>query len=96
MIYLRYELIPKPQSLKTAEHGGAWGSAWIKTTDIDTAKSITEAQFEQSGWDVVTNETIESVDRTDYLDSQSLEYFDQAMLDGEVYVYDTYPPSQDN
>jgi len=55
------------------------------------AELAARAMIEADGWDVLGREESRSVEREEYLRTNSLEYFDQAIADGVVLVIHTWP-----
>lgn len=96
MIFIRYEVRPKPGSELFAEVGGAFASCFVATKSKKRAKELALINFSEEGWDVVAIEDEPSpIERADYLDDPEwLEWIDYALEDGECYVFHKWPPGQ--
>ena len=92
MFYLQYGCIPSQTSDVYGEFGGAYISCWIKAASIATARTLAELAIQENKWIVQELEESYPIKQEDYeKDDVSLEYYQQAETDGEVYVYDTWP-----
>ena len=92
MFYLQYGCIPSQTSDKYGELGGAYISCWIKAVSMKAARKIAELAIQENKWIVQGLEESYPIKQKNYeKDDESLEYFQQAEIDGEVYVYDTWP-----
>jgi hypothetical protein len=92
MFYLQYRCIPSETSDNYRELGGAYISCWIKAVSIKGARTIAEFEIQENEWIVQELEESGPIKREDYeKDDESLEYYHQAEIDGEVYVFDTWP-----
>ena len=92
MFYLQYACIPSPTSDDCDEIGGAYISCWIKALSIEAASTMAEVAIKENDWIVQKLEESYPIKKEDYgIDDASLEYYQQAEIDGEVYVYHTWP-----
>jgi hypothetical protein len=92
MFYLQYRCIPSETSDNYRELGGAYISCWIKAVSIKDARTIAELEIQENQWIVQELEESGPIKREDYeKDDESHEYYQQAEIDGEVYVFDTWP-----
>jgi hypothetical protein len=92
MFYLQYACIPSPTSDNYDEIGGAFISCWIKAVSMEAARKMAEVAINENNWIVQKLEESCPIKKEDYgVDDESLEYYKQAEIDGEVYVYDTWP-----
>ncbi len=92
MFYFQYACIPSPTSDNYDKLGGAFISCWIKAVSIEAARIISEAAIIENNWIVQKLEESNPIKKEDYrIDDKSLEYYLQAEIDGEVYVYDSWP-----
>ncbi len=92
IFYIQYECIPSPESEDYAEYGGAFISCWLKTNSIENAKLLAEKSIKENHWVVKKLEESYPVQSKDYDENEeNLEYYQQAEIDGEVYVYDAWP-----
>ncbi|AQA18791.1 hypothetical protein BST95_11625 [Halioglobus japonicus] len=92
MIYLQFEVEPKYDSDENAQYGGAYVNCWINQAMPKSAEEQARLDIESHGWAIRTLEEKSLVAREDYAESDNLEYYEQALIDGEVYVFHTFPP----
>jgi hypothetical protein len=70
-------------------------SCWVNEPTESLAESAARAEIDAAGWDILECEESSRIDREEYLTSDSLEYFDQALTDGVVLVVHTWPVGGD-
>jgi hypothetical protein len=88
--FLSHELRPiegGPQE----RYGGAFASCWAVATKLAVARSDVTRLLSHSGWTILSTSEERLVARKD-IPADSLEYFDQAQIDGTVISIDTFPP----
>ena len=84
---------PAPGSDLFESCGGATVNVFTTTPDERDAISVACQKITEAGWRVNSIEETHWVTREDYTEDQTgIEYFDQAMIDGSVLVFHTYPP----
>ena len=94
--YFRFEAIPTMNAEDFSEYGGALINCWIKEEDKERASIKALSCIKGNGWQIVHLEESCMADDGVYDGKESLKYIDQAKIDGEVYVYHTWPiESQD-
>jgi hypothetical protein len=92
MLFLAYEAKPRESNEKTSGHGGAFVNCWITGTDKEKADFQARKEIYRAGWIAEGLTEIKIVDETTFDGNEkSLEYYNQAKLDGECYVYHTWP-----
>jgi hypothetical protein len=99
IFYLMFKAWPSEKSDDFDQVGGAYINCWIKELDETSAREKAFRMAENKGWIVDTLEESYVVTRERYRDSpKSLQYFDQAAIDGECYVFHTWPsdPQEDD
>lgn len=90
--FLQYESAPSPTSEDYKDTGGAFINCWIQAKSIEDAKKQAETCIKESEWIILKLEKSHPVNREFYeSDDESLEYFQQAEVDGEVYVFHSWP-----
>ena len=82
-----------------AEHderfGGAHVCCWIKDQSPRNAAHIAKGWIEEAGWIVEEIEEQYPITAADYEDKpESAQYFEQALIDSEVFVYHVFPEGQ--
>ena len=93
IFYFLIEVVPAPNSSNFSEAGGAFVSCWVKSNSEKRAAKKAQAVIRNDGWDIITVDDTFIAERERYLDlPESLELFDQAEIDGEAYLFDTWPP----
>ena len=92
LYFLQYESVPSPSSENYKDTGGAFINCWIKAKSIEDAKKQAEISIKESEWIILKLEESYPVNREFYENGdESLEYFQQAEIDGQVYVYHSWP-----
>lgn len=72
--------------------GGAFINCWVKATSIEAAKTIAESAINENHWKILNLEESYYVDEEHYEENdESLEFYQQAVVDGEVYIYHSWP-----
>lgn len=96
-IYLvTIEALPLPGSDSAALYGGAYINVYTKDLSESAALETASREVTEAGWRSQSVERVEFLTREDFADdSEGLEYFDQAQLDGIVVVVHTYPNEPD-
>lgn len=92
MFYFLFDVRPKPGTKEAVESGGAFVNCWIQRQTENEASERARFMLEGNNW--IINELQESreVDEDYYLDdSEGMEYYKQALTDGEVLVINSYP-----
>lgn len=87
--YVQYRCRPGARSAAFEEHGGAYVNCWIRADTPEEAGRIAAREIESDGWGI---EGVEEPMRIETSPSEeTAEYFDQAVQDGECYVFHTWP-----
>ena len=74
---------------------GAFINCWIDATDIELAETIAKHKIKELGWQIIETEDAYELIEGNFEDSKSLEYYNQALIDKEVYVIHTYASLED-
>ena len=92
MQYLFFAAKPQSDNPEAEEYGGAFVGCWIKDRTEDEARSVAEIMIEDNGW-IPTKIEEQYPVTAEILDegSEGKEYFEQALIDGEVIVFYTFP-----
>jgi hypothetical protein len=93
VFYVQYEASPSPGSENFETAGGAFVNCWVKATSKRKACEEASAAIKESGWTILAvEEQCREVDDGTYAgDAEGLEYYRQAVVDGECYVYHMWP-----
>ena len=86
IFYFQFEARPK----KPAEAGGAFINCWIDRATREEAESHARDAIANQDWSVTRLEEAVLVTR-ETQSAESRQYFDQAEIDGEVFVFHTWP-----
>jgi hypothetical protein len=90
---------PHEESSHFADVGGAYVSCWLDVESEQAAVAQAEAEVLKASWVPDSIETVVVVTREDYAeDDPSLQYFEQALLDKVVLVFQMWPnePQEDD
>ncbi|MBS0422773.1 MAG: hypothetical protein JSR66_34015 [Proteobacteria bacterium] len=93
IFFTSYEAIPLPESGDFDVCGGAYVNCWVKAQSAKEAHQSASAVIHQRGWKVVSiQEECREVTAPSYAeDRESRVYYDQAVVDGECYVFHQWP-----
>jgi hypothetical protein len=87
--YIQYQARPEAHSEAFGETEGAYINCWIRTDSPEDAHRIATSEIVRNGWKI---EGIENPPEVQTEPSASgAEYFEQAELDGECYVFHQWP-----
>jgi len=89
MFYLRFEARPKNTSEHAEKAAGAFVNCWIQRNTPEEAETYARGAIADQDWSITRLEESRSVTRETQL-ADSLQYFEQAELDGEVFVFHTW------
>ncbi len=90
---------PMPGSQSADKFGGAYINVYAKASSESAALEIAGREVAEAGWRSQSIREVALVTRKDFVDdSDGLEYFKQAQVDGIVVVVHTYPiyPDEDD
>ena len=92
MWFFVYEAYPKPSSPEYEQVDGAFVSCWIDERIESIADALARAVIEEQGWDVQERDQSYEVAEGNYEEgSDSIELFRQAVLDGCVMTFHSWP-----
>ena len=92
MHYLQFEATPQPEHPESSELGGAFVNCWVAAPSASEAEALARKNIREQLWTIDLMAECYEDNRALYDDdSDDLQYFEQAMIDGEVYVFHTYP-----
>jgi hypothetical protein len=100
MRYLCFKASPKPRTPEAKKFGGAYVSCWIKRRSRREALAVADKMIRDYGWLPLKIEAHHLVTRDGYkkrrVGVRALKYFDQACLDREVLVFNTWSSRSKN
>ena len=92
MYFLTFHAVPLPQNARSSDLGGAFICCWIDRPTLGEADRVAREWIASEEWQVDNREEAYLIDRSDYGDNNaSLQYYEQALIDREVFVFHTYP-----
>jgi hypothetical protein len=97
MFFFTFLAVPTPDAKEYLDAGGAYVNCWIQSNDRHAAESRARKLIEEYGWSVEALEegaivTGESYDE----DEEDREFFEQALVEREVLVFNTWPPGEED
>lgn len=91
IFFIQYEVVPLEKNSEYETTGGAVVNCWIKASSLNEADKIAAKVIEADHWKIINTESF-SVNESFYEDDEDgAEYYRQAMVDGECYVYYSWP-----
>jgi hypothetical protein len=100
IFYTQYKAVPLPESEEFEVCGGAYINCWLKAQSEQEASNVACALLRDRGWKVVSvEEECRQVTASAYTeDAEGREYYDEAVTDGECYVFHQWPvdPQEDD
>ena|ERR1700685_404791 len=92
MQYLIINAAQDPTFEHKLAHGGAIVGCWIKNQSKKNAYLVANGWIEDHGWVSLSLEDQYPVSEDDYkMKSEGKQYFEQALIDEEVFVFNTFP-----
>jgi hypothetical protein len=93
MYFSRYELRPLLSNENFELVGGAVAGCFLDAGSAEEAQRWAYEHFQETHWEIVSVEVPpQLVERSDYdEDADNLDWFDQAVADGECYVLYQWP-----
>ncbi len=92
MQHLLIDAVQDPTFTHKEECGGAAVACWIKNQTRKNAYLIAKGWIEEHGWVVLSLDEQQPVSEENYRASnKGKQYFEQALIDEEVFVYHTFP-----
>ncbi len=92
MFCLIYHACPTPEHSQCKSIGGAFVSCWIERATIGEADAVARQSIADELWNIDKLEEAYPVDRSNYDEGvDGLEYYEQALIDREVFVFHRYP-----
>jgi hypothetical protein len=92
MQYLIIDAAQDPTYAHEKQYGGATVGCWIKNQTKKNAHLIAKGWIEDHGWVPLSLEDQYPVSEETYRDKpEGRQYFEQALIDDEVFVFFTFP-----
>lgn len=97
MFLLTYLAAPTPDAKEFQDSSGAYVSCWIQSQDRQDAEKRATELIEEYGWSVESLQEGSTVTSADYAgDDEDREFYEQALVEGEVLVFNTWPRGDDD
>ena len=90
MFFFQFEVRPKQTHPKRTEYGGAMVNCWIQRDTQSQAEAVARGWIGGEDWRIVSVEQASLITRETQL-AAGMQYFEQAEIDGEVFVFFTSP-----
>lgn len=92
MYFFTFLAVPTPDAKEFHEAGGAYVNCWIQDDDRESAQESATHLIQDYGWTVESLEEAGTVTGDDYGEGdEDLEFYEQALTEGEVLVFNTWP-----
>lgn len=96
MIYcIMFEAVPRADNPNKNDFAGTFINCWVDSIDVDSAMVEAENYIKDEGWEIISIRDKFTVNRKQYEGEdqlkESLECFDQAIKDGIVAIFYTWP-----
>jgi hypothetical protein len=86
------EALPNAGTDDFADFGGAYVNVYVSEASEAAALASAQREITEAGWSCKTVEKVAYVTREDFSDSdEGIESFEQALVDGVVLDFHTYP-----
>lgn len=99
MFFYTFLAVPTPDAKEFQDSGGAYVNCWIRSDGSDRyqAEERAKALIHEYGWSVEALEEGAIVNSESYdEDDEDREFFEQALVEGEVLVFNTWPRGEDD
>ncbi len=99
MYFFTFLSQPTPNAEEFAEFEGAYVNCWIRNDDgnPDEAQARASELIRDYGWTVEALEGSDTVSSGDYQDDdEDREFYEQALVEGEVLVFNTWPRGEED
>jgi hypothetical protein len=93
IFFAQYEAVPLPESEDFGECGGAYINCWLKANSAAEASELALALIHERRWRIVlVEEEIREVFKDLFSeDAEGRDCYQQAVTDGECYVFHRWP-----
>jgi hypothetical protein len=92
MFFLRYVAPPGQTHPERAVLGDAYICCWVDRKTLATADRVARRQIKRKKWEILERDAREKVTEQDYEEGDDwLDFYRQALTDGDVYVFHTSP-----
>jgi len=95
MFYFIFEAQPKPTNPEFGKYAGATVSYWIQRETQAEAAAVAHGWIGDEDWRITAMEYAALITKETQL-PDGMRYFEQAKIDGEVFVFYTFPVGAKN
>ena len=96
MYFFTFRAVPTPDAREFSEAAGAYVNCWIQNSGREAAEELAAELIRDYGWSVESLEEGAIVSSEDYEDDdEDREFYEQALVEGEVLVFNTWPRTGD-
>ena len=97
MYFFTFVSQPTPNAQEFAEFEGAYVNCWIRHDDRNEAQARAAELIRDYGWTVEALEDSGTVSSEDYQEGdEDREFYEQALIEGEVLVFNTWPRGEED
>jgi hypothetical protein len=90
MFHFRFEAEPKRTNPDFGRYAGAMICCWVQRKSQDEAAAVARGWIGDEDWRITTMEYASLITKETQL-PEGMRYFEQAEIDGEVFVFITHP-----
>jgi hypothetical protein len=92
MIFARYNCIPGKRHPDIERVGETYANCWLRVRSFSEAKKIAEKNIRGQNWQILNLDEIWRIPKGHYqTEDDGLPYYEQALIDKEVYVFHQSP-----
>lgn len=96
MFFILFEATPRRDSHILPQVAGALVSCWIQRATLEEAIDVAKTNILAEGWIIDEPDEAYEVDENTYPSGkEGCEYFEQALIDQEVFVFHCFPEIED-
>lgn len=96
MYFFTFLSQPTPNAQEFADFEGAYVNCWIRNASRQDAEERATELIRDYGWSVDALEDAGTVTSDDYQNGdEDREFYEQALVEGEVLVFNTWPRGED-
>jgi hypothetical protein len=96
IFFFKFEAVPKQTHPKCHEFGGAVVNCWILRDTQTQAEALARSRIDAEEWQITALDEAGPMTRQSQAEyPDGMRYFEQAEIDGEVFVFHTWPVDAD-
>ena len=95
MYFFTFHAVPISAEVPTGIVG-AYVNCWVQDSNIDKTELTARRGIENNGWGITGYEyEPRQTHREEWLDGEDLQYYDQALIDREVWMFHMYEDNEE-